>query len=277
VLSGGSAHGEDGTHTATENANIVKRFNNGELRGLVCTNVAAGAMDIPDCCFAIDLDTDGGRANTEQRYGRITRTPRVQPEPGEDPEHLRKRRLEKQKEAWYYDFCTRDTEDEATSQRRQEFFAAEGYSEEIDIPAEALLLRAEAEGVELPYRALVPQMELLKEVLQYNALKEVCAEANAAVTKAKKPHSDQVQRLIDSQKNTPSPLMKAKYDEAIKRAKKQQKEATAKAKVERRETIEKAPLNEAARAIFRSLKLRASVLEEAGLMEVAFAPSDGED
>ena len=277
VLSGGSAHGEDETHTPSQNANIVKQFNNGELRGLVCTNVAAGAMDIPDCRFAIDLDTDGGRANMAQRYGRITRTQRVHAKSGESPEDLLARRLEKQKEAWYYDLVTRDTEDESVAQRRHAFFSSEGYSEEIDMPVDALTGKVGEEGVALPYATLANQMALLKEVLQYNALKDVCAGANAAASKAKLPFSAEVKRLEDARDKTPSAVMKGKYTAAIARAKREQKQAAEEAKVVRRKTIDNAALNEGALEIFRSLRLGASVLEEAGLMEVAFAPSDDDE
>jgi len=44
----------------------------------------------------------------------------------------------------------------------------------------------------------------------------------------------------------------------------------------RRKTIDSAAINEGALEIFRALRLRTEVLEEAGLMQVAFAPSDDE-
>ena len=277
VLSGGSAHGEEAVHTALENANIVERFNNGELRGLVCTNVAAGAMDIPDCSFAIDLDTDGGRANMAQRMGRVARTPRINPEPGESDESLLARRLEKQKEAWYYDLVTRDTEEENTAARRQEFFASEGYCEEIDVPLDALLARLRGEGVPPAYEELPDQLKLLKEVLQYNSLKTVCAEANAAVAKAKAPHSDAVKRLKKrSNDDKLHPFFKKRAADAYKEATKAQKQVTAQAKEVRRHTIENAPLDKETHEIFRALELPPEVLADAGLMEVAFAPSDDE-
>ena len=277
VLSGGNAHGEEAVHTALENAKIVERFNNGELRGLVCTNVAAGAMDIPDCSYAIDLDTDGGRANMAQRIGRVARTPRVNPEPNESADSLRARRLEKQKEAWYYDLVTRDTEEEATARRRQQFFASEGYCEEIDVPIDALLDRLRGEGVLPAFEELPEQLKLLKEVLQYNSLKSVCAEANAAAAKAKAPHSSTVQRL--KQRSTDDrlhPCFKKRAAEQYKEAAMAQKRVAAQAKEVRRHTIENAPLDKETHAIFRELELSPEALAQAGLMEIAFAPSDDE-
>jgi superfamily II DNA or RNA helicase len=233
VLSGGSAHGEDETHSAVQNAGLVKQFNDGQLRGLVCTNVAAGAMDIPDCCFAVDLDTDGGRANMAQRLGRVARTQRVHAKPNEHPGAILARRLGKQKEAWYYDLVTRDTEDESTARRRHAFFASEGYGEEIPMSADSLVGRVAGEGVALPYVALGSQMVLLKEVLQYNALKGVCAGANAAASKAKLPFSAEVQRLQLARDKTPSAVMKDKYASAIRRAKVEQRQAAERARRER--------------------------------------------
>jgi len=272
VLSGGSAHGEEGTHTADENAAIVDRFNDGQLKGLICTNVAAGAMDIPECAFAVDLDTDGGRANTEQRHGRVARTPRVHPKPDESEAALLARRLDKQKEAWYYDLITRGTEDEAAAARRHQFFVAEGYGEEIAITTENLLSDAPV----LPYASLGEQMVLLKEVLQYNALKGVCLEANAAVAKAKVPHSGEVKRLELKHAVATNALMKTKIAKEINKAKKQQQLASAQAKVVRRQTINDAPLNQNSYDVFRALKLSVHVLAEADMLDAAFAPSDDE-
>lgn len=274
VLSGGSAWGEDATHSADKNEEIVNRFNRGELRGLVCTNVAAGAMDIPDCAYAVDLDTDGGRANTVQRHGRAARTDRVHAQPGECPEALRARRLEKQKEAWYYDLVTRDTEDVTAARLRSKFFRSEGYGRGIRVAPEELRSGAVDCGVEVPYNSLARQMELLMEVLQYTALKDVCAEANAVVTKARKPHSAEVKRLKQRQQNHPNPLFKARIGKEVGRAEQAQRAATAKAKDVRRHVIDSAPLNQQAREIFRKLNLDMGVLEEIGLVDVAFAPSD---
>ena len=274
VLSGGSAHGEDATHTADKNEEIVNRFNDGELCGLVCTNVAAGAMDIPDCAYAVDLDTDGGRANTVQRHGRAARTPRVHAKPGESPQELLARRLAKQKEAWYYDLVTLDTEDVQAARRRRAFFKSEGYGKEIRIAPQALLEGAEECGVPMPYASLPEQMVLLKEVLQYNALKDVCAVATAAATKAKLPLSAEVKRLKQRQSDHANPWTKAKIGEEIKRAERAQREAAAKAKEVRRHTIDNAPLNDKAYEIFRALELSIDVLDKADLVDVAFAPSD---
>ena len=272
VLSGGSAHGEEATHTADQNAAIVDRFNDGRLKGLICTNVAAGAMDIPECAFAVDLDTDGGRANTEQRHGRVARTPRVQPEPDETAAELLARRLDKQKEAWYYDFITRGTEDEAAAARRHQFFVAEGYGEEIVIATDGLLRDTPV----LPYASLGEQMALLKEVLQYNSLKGVCADANAAVAQTKVPYSSELRRLEVKKVNATNALMKTKITQEINKARKVQQLATAQAKVVRRQTIDDAPLNEKSLSIFRALRLSIHVLEQVDMLDATFAPSDDE-
>lgn len=277
VLSGGSAHGEYDMHTADQNAAIINRFNNGELRGLICTNVAAGAMDIPDCTFAVDLDTDGGRASAVQRYGRIARTARVHANPGETAPALRLRRLEKQKEAWYYDLVTRGTEDGAAAARRQAFFTEEGYAEEVVITTESLLRAAQAGGATLPCVSLVEQMKLLREVLAYSALKGVCAQANAVVANAKKPHAALVRNLKEKKEDAKNKLMREQKTSQIKKAQARAGTANRQANVERLNAINKAPLDEKACGIFRALRLSTGVLEGAGLIELAFAPSEPSD
>jgi len=99
--------------------------------------------------------------------------------------------------------------------------------------ADSLVGRVAGEGVALPYVALGSQMVLLKEVLQYNALKGVCAGANAAASKAKLPFSAEVQRLQRARDKTPSAVMKDKYASAIRRAKVEQRQAAERARRER--------------------------------------------
>ena len=135
---------------------------------------------------------------------------------------------------------------------------------------------AQTYGATLPYVLLGEQMVLLKEVLRYNALKGVCAEANAAVTKAKVPHSSEVRRLEEKHAQATNALMRTKISKDISKAKKQQQLATAQAKVVRRQTIEDAPLNQNSYDIFRALRLSIHVLEEADMLDAAFAPSDDE-
>ena len=72
VLAGGSAHGTEGTHTARANAALVRRFNDGELDGLIATPVGESALDVFNARFryAIVVDAHSGHASAAQKLGR---------------------------------------------------------------------------------------------------------------------------------------------------------------------------------------------------------------
>ena len=76
VLSGGAVHGKKEQHTPMRNNQIVKRFNNGELDGMICTAVGESSMDvhIQDFCFVCVLEADSGIASAGQRIGRVARS-----------------------------------------------------------------------------------------------------------------------------------------------------------------------------------------------------------
>ena len=123
----------------------------------------------------------------------MARSKRIASMDAESEDALRERRLKCQKEAKYYDLVTSDTEDEAAARRRERLFAVEGYDEEKVVAPELLLSAASELGMPPLYGSLAEQVVLLKEVLQYRSLANVCAEANAAASKAKAPHASKVQ------------------------------------------------------------------------------------
>ena len=100
VLSGGNAHGTEGSHTAQVNADIVKRFNDGALDGLIATPVGESALDVHNTKFryAIVIDAHGGQAPASQKLGRLSRTPRVLRKPDESAEDHAKRVKQQQKD-----------------------------------------------------------------------------------------------------------------------------------------------------------------------------------
>lgn len=52
-----------------EQENAVKEFNNGELNGLVATNILEEGLDIPDCNFVINYNYVGNEISTRQTAG----------------------------------------------------------------------------------------------------------------------------------------------------------------------------------------------------------------
>ena len=279
VMSGGSAHGEDQTHTPERNNDIVQRFNAGGLDGLVCTQVGYSSMDVyrESCCYLVVVEADGGIASAAQRLGRVARSKRIAQLDSESEDALRERRLKCQKVAKYYDLVTCGTEDEAAAERRQRLFAVEGYGEETIIAPETLLGVAAALGAPVPYSTPVEQVLLLKEVLQYRALANVCAAANAAASKAKAPHASKVRELANKGETAKTGVMKALHKQREKRARVEKQAAAAKAKEARRDTIDNAPLSEETVATLQALSLPMSVLDEAGLVEMVYPPSDAEE
>ena len=61
-LKDGNAHGTEGAHTARSNAELVRRFNAGELDGLIATPVGESALDVYNARFryAIVVDAHSG-------------------------------------------------------------------------------------------------------------------------------------------------------------------------------------------------------------------------
>lgn len=282
VLSGGAPHGEDEQHTPERNNRIVKRFNAGELDGMICTAVGESSMDVhlQTFCFVCVLDADGGIASAAQRLGRVARNERIKQEPGESDEQLATRRLAQQKEAVYYDLLTKDTADIEAAATRQLLFTAEGYTQEQELSYDAWLAMATNAGVRLPHvNDLAADMRLLKEVLMYSTLKEVAAEASAAAAAHNAPARAQVknrQQLATDQ--AANKLMRARAAKQAEAAKAKLKTQLASSKIVKREHIQNQPMNAATRAVFRQLNLSASVQQAAGIdADLALASSDDDE
>ena len=280
VLSGGAPHGEDEQHTPERNNAIVKRFNAGELDGMICTAVGESSMDVnlQTFCFVCVLDADGGIASAAQRLGRVARNARIKAEPGESDEQLAKRRLAQQKEAVYYDLLTKDTADIEAAATRQLLFTAEGYTQEQELSYDAWMAMATSAGVQLPHTGLADDLRLLKEVLMYSTLKEVAAEASAAAAAHSAPARAQVKKRQQVATQSTSKLMRERAAKQADTAKAKLKEQLVGSKIIKREHIRNQPMDAATRAVFRSLHLSASVQREAGVFaDLALASSDDDD
>lgn len=283
IMSGGSAHGEDEAHTPERNNDIVHRFNAGEMDGLICTQVGYSSMDVhrESCCFLVVVEADGGIASAAQRLGRVARNKRISAMDAESDEDLRKRRLKHQKVAKYYDLVTLDTEDVAAAHRRERLFDVEGYGKEVSIDPSALLRAAVELGEPPLYDTLAEEVLLLKEVLQYRTLANVCAKANAAASKAKAPYQNRVKEVKAKKENSKTSVMKHLYKRQEEKAKKEKEAAAVKVMEERRDAIDNAPLCAESIEIFKAL-IEASlvgfdVLDATGLIETLYPASDGED
>lgn len=280
VLSGGAPHGEDEQHTPERNNALVKRFNAGELDGMICTAVGESSMDVhlQSFCFVCVLDADGGIASAAQRLGRVARNVRIKAEPGESDEQLAKRRLAQQKEAVYYDLLTKDTADIEAAATRQLLFTAEGYTQEQELSYDAWMGMAARAGVQLPHTGLANDLRLLKEVLMYSTLKEVAAEASAAAAAHSAPARAKVKNRQQVATQSTNKLMRERASKQADTAKTELKTQLASSKIIKRDHIRKQPMDPVTRAFFRSLRLSTSVQEAAGIFEdLALASSDDDD
>lgn len=275
ILSGGSAHGEEELHSAEKNATIVKRFNNGELHGLICTAVGESSMDIflKNFTYAIHFDGNGGISSAAQKIGRLSRTTQLSSLPGETVADLTKRRLEEQKYAAYYDLNTDETEDMDAAKKRQIVFAAEGYGESVTITQEQIAEQAKELNVQLPYNSLLEEMKLLKEVLQYRSLGDVCVAAKVAATEHKVPQRLIVKERIEKSKSSSSKIVRDMHKVKLAKARKVQKDINKRAITETRETIENAEICEKSRIIFRALGLPPDVIAAVGLHDANPLPT----
>jgi len=282
VLSGGVAHGvEEKPRSPEDNAEIVKEFNAGKLKGMVCTTVGESSMDVhyERFCFVCVMDADAGLAAAAQRLGRVARSDRINREGCESDEELTARRLREQKKAWYYDFITEDSSDCAAARTRDQLFEVEGYGSAQEVPPAKVLAAAAKAGVALPYVGrLDKEMRLLKEILGYNKLGEVCAHANVAAAASQHPQRAIVKAHQQALSAATNCVTKELASRKLKHSQQQLTKAIAKSRQTRRLAIDNSDMSAATRRIFQKLRLDADVLGSAGLLaSVAMAPSDDDD
>jgi len=282
VLSGGVAHGvEEKSRNPEANAEIVERFNTGKLKGMVCTTVGESSMDVhyDRFCFVCVVDADAGLAAAAQRLGRVARSVRINREGCESDEELTARRLANQKRAWYYDFITEGSSDCVAARTRDQLFEVEGYGSARQVPPVKVLAAAAKAGVALPYvDCLDREMRLLKEILGYNKLGEVCAHANVAAAASQHPQRAIVKANQQALNVATNCITKTFANRKLKHSQQQLTQAIAKSKQTRRRAIDNSGMSAETRRIFQKLRLDADVLSRAGLLaSVAMAPSDDDE
>ena len=281
VLAGSNAHGVEEKHTADANNKIVKRFNAGQLRGIISTAVGESSLDLhcESFRYVVVLDADGGSASAAQKLGRAARTPRVVSEPGESSASLRKRRLRKRKSAAYYEINTRRTADVSAAKRRAVEFEVEGYPDKTSISYETILAEAKAEEVELPYTTLTGEMQLMKEILSYDTLKNTFAVAKAAEAAEKAPQKAKIRMHNEAAHNHGhSKIVRELHKMRSKKLSKQQGGVDARASIAKERVLNSARLSDDAVRLFSSLTLPSSVLVQLKIgQQVLLAPSDDDE
>ncbi len=277
-LSGGTAYGRDESpKTAEKNNKIVERFNAGELDGMVCTAVGESCMDVHyhKFCYVCVVDADGGHAATAQRVGRAARSDRINLEDGEDEEELTARRVANQKNAYYYDLVTDCPTERLAEESRERLLNLEGYRDVENVPVDVVVGMAREAGVPLPYTTQLEEMHLLKRVLTYNTLRDVCTVASEAAAASQQPQRAKVkdnQARVQLAKNA---ISKDLANRKLSQSKQNLKATVAEDKLQKQRAIAERSMDSATRNIFASLNLPARTLSELGIAAGAtMMPSD---
>lgn len=270
VLSGGNAHGTEGSHTAQVNASLVKRFNAGELDGLIATPVGESALDVhnPKFRYAIVIDAHGGQAPASQKLGRLSRTPRVLREPDESAEDHAKRVKQQQKVASYYEIVTTDTEEETAARARNVQFIDDGYKcRHVDYgKLVSQLSSVGGSEAQAPYSDPVAQLTLLVECLSYQELGVVEGEGNVKAAEVLQPHRELTRKLKQKRDGAKHALFRQRKQQQLVRTRAQLPERKAEASVAKREVMEGAAMPEAAARVLRALQIDPALLARAKLV-----------
>mgnify|MGYP002028134549 FL=1 len=279
ILSGSNAHGVEDKHTADINADIVKQFNRGELKGIISTAVGISAADYnhPKFRYLVVLDADGGSASAAQKLGRGSRTSRLVAGKDETPAQLKARRLAEQKSAAYYEINTLETADMTAAQSRAVEFEVEGYPQTTPVKYSDLVAWAAEEGCQLPFDTLLREMRLLKEVLSYDGLRSSVVEAKGAAEKIKEPTKQLMKKLAKDSSQASTAVMRELAKKRAEKLRATQSQVDALAKQEKQRVLDAAQLPAAAAKLFANLGLPLDVLDTLGVSEqVLLPPSDDE-
>lgn len=273
ILAGGHAHGEEGTHTAESNAAMVRRFNAGELSGLIATQVGESALDVfnPNFRYAVVVDAHSGAAAASQKIGRLSRTPRIDRVEGESSDEYRARCVSAQKSAFYYEIVTLGTEEMTAAENRNEQFEFEGYKEKsityaclmdsyatyrAGLPANGL------PGSALPCISERAHTKLLVEALSYTAKGTAAVSGGAQAQEFKKMHKMRVSNAKLKSQKTPSKIFKQRHKRHAKVLQSKNKLVHAEAMDISRAVVAKAQLDMSIITVLRDLRLDKSVLKD---------------
>ena len=281
MLSGGAALGTTEHHSPDGNNEIVTKFNNGELDGMICTAVGESSMDvhIERFCYVCVLEADSGIASAGQRLGRVARSERINAKDGESPEELVDRRRAEQKNAAYYDLLTDCDADRDAAKQRQRLFDAEGYDAVENLPYDQAMQQAEELQCALPYTGLCDILPLLKRVLMYSTLRKACAEASAAAAS----HNEEARLLVEARKaaaqHSKSALFRHRAKQMIPSAQRGYKRKKEESKEIEHDQIKNLRMDASTKKIFQSLNIPVRTLAGAGLFhDLCHDTSDeGED
>lgn len=278
-LTGGAVHGKKEQHTPFHNNEIVKQFNNGQLDGMICTAVGESSMDVHvrNFCFVCVLEADSGIASAGQRIGRIARSERINAVDAESPEQVRRRRLQEQKQAVYYDFLTLRTMDVNAARDRHRLFTIEGYEKFETHDCAEMVAGAVHEGVDLPYTDLYASLPLLKRVLMYGLLGRACAEASAVAASNNEEARQLVQKCKSAASNSKHALFRTQARKQLPSRQLQLKRKREESKAIEHDQIHNLPMDAGTKRIFQALDVPVDTIAGAGLFSDVWRDSSDDE
>jgi len=270
VLAGAEMEDMARSTSATSNRELVKRFNAGELDGIIASPVGESSLDAYSSLFRfiVVFDAHGGAATASQRLGRGARTPRVPRNEGEDDAALIARQRAEQKIAFYYELVSPLTEEVTAAEKRREQFEAEGYA----IPEmrhDAFMQNTAAVGEQhraFPYASEDEQIQLLHRVLTHQDRQAAESAGRKAARTVRDGHRDKVNSAKKRATQCPSPLFRERYWKQAKHLQKDRASVQLAASEERSKAILAHEAPEEARKVFDQLGIAPERLAALGLV-----------
>ena len=251
VLSGAVVDDTATAQTTAQNQQVLQAFNARRLDGIISTPIGDTGlnMDHEDFRCVIVFSAHGGGAGALQRLGRINRIAAWhKPGAGEDERDAasaRAARIQTQKEAYYYEIVTPNTEEEAAADRRAAQFEDDGYAvQHVSLDQ----LQAAIGGLALPdFPCASPEAHegLLYAVLTQDGRNQAESEGRRAGRAHVRAHTSRVKAKEEQAKATKNPLFRDRAMKAVGALKKKRKAVQEEAKQQRCNAIEKTTISEA--------------------------------
>ena len=270
VLAGADMNDMARSTSATSNRELVKRFNAGELDGIIVSPVGESSLDACSNLFRfiVVFDAHGGAATASQRLGRGARTARVPREEGEDDASLIARQRAVQKVAFYYELVTPLTEEVVAADKRREQFEAEGY-EIPEMRFDDFMQGTAAvaqQGRAFPYASEDDQLRLLHRVLTHQERQAAETAGRAAARTVREGHREKVNVAKQRATQCPSPIFRERYSKQAKQLQKASANVQLVANEERNRAILAHEAPAEARKIFDQLGVAPERLAALGLV-----------
>ena len=246
VLSGAVVDDTATTQTTAQNQQVLEAFNARRLDGIISTPIGDTGlnMDHEDFRCVIVFSAHGGGAGALQRLGRVNRIAAWH-KPAAGGDAARAERLQTQKEAYYYEVVTPNTEEEGAAERRAAQFEDDGYAVHRVALEQLQLALGGLDMPACPCASPEAHEGLLYTVLTQDGRNQAESEGRRAGRAHVKAHASLVRAKEGQAKATKNPLFRSRALKAAGALKKQRTAVKAEAKERRASAIEQTQVGEA--------------------------------